>query len=146
MICYLLWRVWKGNSKSSDAKNSIIYLQIRKATESLRLTDQGFSSFCGCSLHTISRNRVIKPIGKRWGKKKILQQSCESHCGRLIVLSMHQSLESRRGEKRKQKYQILQEWLQKRLPKKIKADLHFLVTEEYTDWYWCLTSLPKLAI
>lgn len=46
-----------------------------------------------------------------------------------MVLSMRQSLESRRGGKRKQKYQILQE----RLPKKNKADLHFLVTEECTD-------------
>ena len=70
MICYLLWHVWKGNSKSSEAQNSIIYLQIRNATESLRLTDQVFPSFCGCSLHTISRNRVIKPVGKRDEERK----------------------------------------------------------------------------
>lgn len=102
---YLLWHVWKGNSMAFKPQNWITHLGIRNAADSLRPIDQGSPSFSRCSLHTISRNKMVKPIGERDERKKGKKNppwSCESHSGRWIVLSMNYR-ESGGGGKKKRK-------------------------------------------
>lgn len=53
-----------------EPQDSVIYLRIRNAADSLRLIDHGFPSFSGCSLRTIIRNKMVKTIGKKDERKK----------------------------------------------------------------------------